>query len=93
MRENILGSDENAAALKKTDDGGLDALEIKEGFKQNQKFFLCYISRTVTEMVLAGSLLIYMIVDGAPILNMSHDILCDVHGYWYVRCERVCFRC
>ena len=64
-------------------DGGVEAVELRYSFKHSERYFWCYLARTVIETACAGVLLVYMILRGVPILHHSENIICDVHGHYY----------
>ena len=84
IKEKVLGKHE----LDETDaqdvlDGGIEALELRYAFKHSDNYFWCYLTRTITETIVAGLLLFYMLYRGVPILEHSKDIICNVHGFYY----------
>jgi len=86
VKEKVLGkadTDEADAHAHDMVDGGVEAVELRYGFKHSDSYFWSYLTRTVVETLVAGLLLFYMLYRGVPILEHSKDILCDVHGFYY----------
>ena len=59
------------------------AIELSYSMRKTRSYFYSYLFRTVSEGLVALSLLVYMVVRGLKILADSHDISCNVHGYNY----------
>ena len=64
-------------------DSRFEALELSYSLKKSRSYFYSYLSRTVIEGILAISLLVHMLLRGLPLLEDSHNITCEVHGFNY----------
>jgi len=85
MKENVLDPKAvpEGGACQVATDGGKEAVEIRQSFKNSNTFFISYLLRTILEIIVAFILLIYSIIEGIPILDDSNSIVCDVHGYYF----------
>ena len=87
VREKVLKSAGDTKLLNDHSDNivnGKEAVEIKASFRGSSGYFLSYLLRTMIELLVATILLIYMIWQGLPILEISHTTLaCNVHGFYY----------
>lgn len=86
MKENVLDPKtvpEGGACQINTSEGGREAIEIRQSFKNSNSFFTSYLLRTVLEIIVAFILLLYSIIEGIPILDDSNTIICDVHSYYF----------
>jgi len=84
IKEKVLGkTDNDDTETYDIDDGGIEAIELRYGFKHSDNYYWSNVTRTVVETLVAGLLLFYMVYRGVPILEHSKDIICNVHGYYY----------
>ena len=84
VKEKVLGqADPDETIAHDVVDGGVEAVELRYSFKSSESYFWSYLSRTMTETLVAGILLGYMLYRGLPILEHSDTIICDAHGYYY----------
>eukprot|EP00092_Neocalanus_flemingeri_P026006 GFUD01028186.1.p1 GENE.GFUD01028186.1~~GFUD01028186.1.p1 ORF type:complete len:488 (+),score=99.87 GFUD01028186.1:471-1934(+) len=85
LKENVLDAKvaPEGGACQLSYDGGREALEIRQSFKNSNNFFISYLVRTILEIIVASILLIYSVIEGIPILDHSNTIICDVHSYYF----------
>jgi len=85
QRENVLDAKATpeGGACQLSSDGGREAIEIRQSFKNSNSFYISYLVRTILEIIVASLLLVYSVLEGIPILDHSNTIICDVHSYYF----------
>ena len=85
LRENVLDveAEEDVHVVPDIDDGGREAIELRESFRGTGSYFFSYLFRTMVEVCAASILLVYMSWRGLPVLQHSNTIICDVHSYYF----------
>ena len=87
VKENVLQVKKDSGdAVEVTHDvldGGRETIELRQSFKGTQTYFLCYLLRTLAEIIAALILLVYMLWRGLPVLEHSNTVICNVHSFFF----------
>jgi len=87
VRESVLsgtdGADSDNLPVHDVFAGGREAIELRHSFRGTRSCFLSYLLKTLMEIAVASTLLVYLFWRGHPVLSQSNTIICEVHSYFY----------
>jgi len=82
---NLLQKDDGDEQTEPGLGGSRHVIEISHRFSKKSNYWMSYMVRTISELVVALALLTWMIVIGLVprVYNIDNVIPCDVYGNWY----------
>eukprot|EP00092_Neocalanus_flemingeri_P013668 GFUD01014741.1.p1 GENE.GFUD01014741.1~~GFUD01014741.1.p1 ORF type:complete len:448 (-),score=101.18 GFUD01014741.1:39-1232(-) len=66
---------------------GKEITEVKQTFHGSRSYFLSFLTKTLTQLVVGISLVILLMIFGLPVIQSEQTISCNLHGGFQYECS------